>query len=129
MANKVYIIARGLVADTTSEKSGIDYVPGVTQPITFWEYDWDGPNSDGVSVSVSKALTSWYRRELQRLGAEWFVPFLERMSVGEEVPLSEVSARHKELFGKELQRRPSPYPPQYDDEGHVRLAAEPPAPI
>ncbi|MFN0080606.1 MAG: hypothetical protein ACKVY0_29410 [Prosthecobacter sp.] len=126
MANKVYIIARGLVAGTKNEKSGIDYVPGVTLPVTFWDYAFAGPNSDGGSVSAKEALTR-YKGELQRLNAEWFMPFLERMSAGETVSLSEINARHMELFGTELQKRPSPYPPQYDDEGHLRPDAEPPA--
>lgn len=117
MASKVYIIARGSVAGTKDEDCGIDYVPGVALPVTFWEYAIWGSNSDGGSVSAKESLTSWYRKELQRIGGEWFVPFLERMSSGEEVPLSEISTRHMELFGKELQRRPSLMPLGYDDDG------------
>lgn len=126
MASKVYIIARGLVAGSPSEESGIDYVPGSDSPITFWDYDFFGPNSDGGSVSAKEALTSWHRRELQRLGAEWFVPFLERMAAGEEVQLSDINARHIEIFGRELQRRPSRYPPGYDDEGRRNPDTQPP---
>jgi len=54
------------------------------------------------------------------LNADWFVPFLERMARGEDVPIDQINARHVELFGKELQKVPSPYPPQYDDDGHLR---------
>lgn len=48
------------------------------------------------------------------------MPFLERMAQGEEVPIEEINSRHMELFGKELQTVPSPYPPQYDDEGRLK---------
>ena len=120
MRHNRYIIAQGLIGNDSVDQTGLDYTARSKSPtIIRWMYARFGPDSDGSSAVPADALRR-YRKDFTKLDAEWFMPFLERMAQGEEVPIEEINSRHMELFGKELQTVPSPYPPQYDDEGRLK---------
>lgn len=119
MQHTRYIIAQGFNDKEPDEETGIDYLPQSSLPIAIWSYFRYGPGHHGAGYSPAEVL-QLRQRKLRELNADWFVPFLERMARGEDVPIDQINARHVELFGKELQKVPSPYPPQYDDDGHLR---------
>jgi len=111
LQNNSYIIAQGVFGADAVDKTGIDYTPQAELSIGIWKYARSGPDFEGAGYSPAEIL-QFRRGKLRKLNAEWFVPFLERMAQGEEVSIEEINAHHMELFGKELQKVSSPYPPQ-----------------
>lgn len=99
--HRKYVIASGFTESGPPDEAGIDYIPDSRLPIAIWDYARTGPDFNGAGLLPSEALR--YKHTFQRMNAEWFFPFLERMATGETVPIEEINARHVELFGQELQ--------------------------
>ncbi len=59
-----------------------------------------GPHSTGGAFTYSEALAR--RKWIEERNAGWFLPFLERLAKGEDVPIGEIQKAYLELFGKDL---------------------------
>ena len=76
----------------------VTYEPDADRPIGFC--DGFGAHAPGGAYGYTEALQK--RRWLEQLNAKWFVPFLERLARGEEVPVEEIQKAYFDLFGKQL---------------------------
>jgi hypothetical protein len=52
---------------------------------------------EGVAkmVKIAEEPPGWFARRCAETKCEWFVPFVERMAAGEEVPLEEIQAAYR----------------------------------
>jgi hypothetical protein len=57
--------------------------------VTVWRGARGGPGCSGATVSPAEVLQR-YRRYFVMSGAEWFVPLVQRLANGEEVPIDEI---------------------------------------
>ena len=62
--------------------------------------DGFGAHATGAAFSYSEALAK--RKWIEERNAGWFIPFLERLAKGQDVPIREIQKAYFELFGKDL---------------------------
>ena len=62
--------------------------------------DGYGPHCVGRAFTLTEALA--YRHTFDEAHAAWFIPFLERLALGETVSIQEIQDTYKRLFGKEM---------------------------
>lgn len=75
------------------ELYGVDFVPdwnGNGPYITMWRGARGGPGCVGATVDSRDALAN-YSKFFTLAGCEWFLPYAERLSLGQEVSIDEIA--------------------------------------
>ena len=97
----IYLISANHPGFYTMSRPMVAYCPDEpAYPIDIGE--GYGPHCLGSSYSFRDALEN--RRWLEEANASWFIPFLERLAAGEQVPIEEIQEAYRLLFGKEMPR-------------------------
>ena len=58
--------------------------------------------SSSSKVTYDQESPGWFERKCRQANCEWFVPFVKRMAIGEEMPLKEIQAAYLAHNGKPM---------------------------
>src|SRR5262245_12047969 len=88
-----YIIARCV---NDGIEFGLDYVPDHGDTC-ICHYEVSDPRPHAIMTTPDDALR--FAERFKRMGAGWFLPFLDRMAQGEPVAVGSIQAAYEQQFG------------------------------
>jgi len=81
---------------------GVAYCPEKKESVFLWT--GRGNSNVGGCFSPTEIMNQLEKREehFRLAGAEWFVPYIDRMAQGEEVLIGDIQDAYRSIHGKEL---------------------------
>ena len=116
------LIARVYYPSHSQWPKGIDYIPE-ERSVVIWE-GWGGPAQIGAYSSAGETWEWGPQKWFAEVGAEWFLPLLERIARDEEVTEEEILQAGEAATGRKLDiiideaigaRTPPALPPGYEE--------------